>query len=228
MARQFRDKDWYWEAWNHLVWLQISWLHLGTEDVPDKELLLGGQLLVEEPQLLSVDLRPPLVSSSYPPGGVEVEHTLRTILTMCFVLCQIPTHLGHESTIRHLVPKVSFWVSQGWSPCSCLTTVFEHILLDISFDAYDKRTHAKGKFTRNFQPLSVGGVQLALEQWGKAEGSSNPLDGFLSVAASQCSKPQLEGRITVLNHQVRLHIGVRESWMTFMFTGFVLNQNVWN
>ena len=69
-----------WKALIHKsVRLHISWQNLGAEGIADKELLLGCHLLVEEPQLLPVEICPPLVSSSYPPGGVEVEDTLRTI-----------------------------------------------------------------------------------------------------------------------------------------------------
>ena len=71
--------------WNTLIQTnkqpneQVSWWNLGAEGIADKELLLGCHLLVEEPQLLPVEICLPLVSSSYPPGGVEVEDTLRTI-----------------------------------------------------------------------------------------------------------------------------------------------------
>ena len=119
-----------WKALIHKsVRLHISWQNLGAEGIADKELLLGCHLLVEEPQLLPVEICPPLVSSSYPPGGVEVEDTLRTFLKIA--LCQTTTYLGHWSPIKHLVPKITFRVSQGWSSGSCLTTV---ILQHISFE----------------------------------------------------------------------------------------------
>ena len=113
--------------WNTLIQTnkqpneQVSWWNLGAEGIADKELLLGCHLSVEEPQLLPVEICLPLVSSSYPPGGVEVEDTLRTFLKIA--LCQTTTYLGHWSPIKHLVPKITFRVSQGWPSGSGLATV---------------------------------------------------------------------------------------------------------
>ena len=110
-------------------------------------------------------------------------------------VCQTIMNLGQESPIGHLVPEVSFWMTQWWPPCSGFTTgVCDYFLTKkIEWGNWFGLVIA--------QPLGVGGVELLLQQGGKIEGGTNSWNCLLCVVNPTPSQVQLRQSFpSQLNH----------------------------